>query len=239
VATHYHDFLNREPDAVGLAFWTNQIIACGNDAQCVEAKRINVSAAFFLSIEFQQTGFLRYLMQRESFGSMPKYTEFMRDVQEVSRDVVVNTPGWEQKLQDNQQHFAEEWTKRPAFKATYDAMSNADYVNALYLNAGIIVTNAQRDSLVNALDNANENRAAVLLDVAANAVFREKENSAAFVMMQYFGYLRRDPDAAPDSDLSGYNFWLNKLNTFGGDFQQAEMVKAFLASAEYRGRFGQ
>jgi len=239
VATHYHDFLNRQPDAAGLAFWTNQIIACGNDAQCVEAKRINVSAAFFLSIEFQQTGFLRYLMQRESFGSMPKYTEFMRDVQEVSRDVVVNTPGWEQKLQDNQQHFAEEWTKRPAFKATYDALSNADYVNALYLNAGIIVTKAQRDSLVNALDNANENRAAVLLDVAANAVFREKENSAAFVMMQYFGYLRRDPDAAPDSDLSGYNFWLNKLNTFGGDFQQAEMVKAFLASAEYRGRFAQ
>jgi hypothetical protein len=92
---------------------------------------------------------------------------------------------------------------------------------------------------VNALDNASENRAAVLLDVAANAVFRDKENSAAFVMMQYFGYLRRDPDAAPDSDLSGYNFWLNKLNAAGGDFKQAELVKAFLDSAEYRGRFAQ
>jgi len=59
------------------------------------------------------------------------------------------------------------------------------------------------------------------------------------VLMQYFGYLRRAPDAAPDSDLSGYNFWLGKLNAFGGDFQQAGMVKAFLASPEYRSRFGQ
>jgi len=239
VATHYHDFLNRDPDAAGLAFWTNEITSCANDAQCIEAKRINVSAAFFLSIEFQQTGYLRYLLQKESFGSTPKYAEFMRDLQEVSCDLIVNTPGWEQKLKDNQQQFAEEWINRPAFKSMYDNMSNADYVNALYVNAGIIVTQAERQSLVNALDTASEDRAAVLLEVATNTVFRAKENNAAFVLMQYFGYLRRDPDSAPDSDLSGYNFWLNKLNAFGGDFQQAEMVKAFLASSEYRSRFGQ
>lgn len=239
VATHYHDFLNREPDAAGLAFWTNEITSCGNDAQCIETKRINVSAAFFLSIEFQQTGYLRYLMERESFVSMPKYAEFMRDVQQVSRGVIVNTPGWEQKLQSNQQQFAEDWTHRPAFKATYDNMSNNDYVNTLYQNAGIIVSQAERQSLVNALDTASESRAAVLLDVAANSVFRQKENSGAFVLMQYFGYLRRDPDGAPDSDLSGYSFWLNKLNAFGGDFQNGEMVKAFLDSSEYRSRFGQ
>jgi len=239
VATHYHDFLNRDADAAGLAFWTNQITSCGNDPQCIEQKRINVSAAFFLSIEFQQTGYLRYLLEKESFGSMPKYAEFMRDVQEVSRDVIVNAPGWEQKLQDNQQQFAEAWVNRPAFKATYDNLSNADFVNALYLNAGIMATQAERQSLVNALETATENRAAVLLDVAGDAGFRQREHSAAFVLMQYFGYLRRAPDAAPDSDLSGYNFWLGKLNAFGGDFQQAEMVKAFLASPEYRGRFGQ
>ncbi len=239
VATQYHDFLNREADAAGLAFWTNEIISCGNDAQCIEIKRINVSAAFFLSIEFQQTGYLRYLLQKESFASMPKYAEFMRDLQEVSRGVIVGAPNWEQQLKDNQAHFAEEWINRPAFKAMYDNMSNADYVNALYMNAGIIVTQAERQSVVNALDTAAESRSAVLLDVAANAVFREKETGAAFVMMQYFGYLRRDPDTAPDSDLSGYNFWLNKLNAFGGDFQQAEMVKAFLSSSEYRSRFGQ
>jgi len=75
--------------------------------------------------------------------------------------------------------------------------------------------------------------------VAANTTFRQQEQNRAFVLMQYFGYLRRDPNAAPDSDLSGYNFWLNKLNAFGGDYINAEMVKAFIASSEYRLRFGQ
>jgi hypothetical protein len=57
-------------------------------------------------------------------------------------------------------------------------------------------------------------------------------------MMQYFGYLRRNPDETPDTNLDGYNHWLGKLIEFGGDYQKAEMVKAFLASTEYRSRFG-
>ena len=239
VHTHYHDFLNREPDAAGLQFWINEIESCGADVQCREVKRMNVSAAFFLSIEFQQTGFLLHLLQRESFASMPKYASFMRDLQEVSRDVIVNTPGWEQKLKDNQQQFVEKWVNRPEFKAIFDGMSNADYVNALYANAGIVAQQAEKQALVTKIDGANETRASVLLDVAANSTFRQQECSSAHVMMQYFGYLRRDPDAAPDSDLSGYSFWLNKLNSFGGNFQQAEMVKAFLSSLEYRQRFDQ
>ena len=118
-------------------------------------------------------------------------------------------------------------------------MSNAEFVNAIYANAGILPSQAKRDSLVGALDGNSQGRSAVLLEVAADAGFRQKESSAAFVMMQYFGYLRRDPQAAPDSDLSGYNFWLFKLNSFNGDFQKAEMVKAFLDSLEYRSRFAQ
>jgi len=59
----------------------------------------------------------------------------------------------------------------------------------------------------------------------------------SFVQMQYFGYLRRNPNDSPDADFSGYNFWLNKLNQFNGDFVKAEMVKAFISSAEYRRRF--
>ena len=238
VHTQYHDFLNREPDAAGLAFWTNQITSCGNNTQCIDAKRVNVSAAFFLSIEFQETGYLRYLLEKESFGSTAKYAEFTRDLQAISRGVIVHQAGWEQKLKDNQQQFADEWVNRPAFKAAYEHMSNSDYVNALYTNAGILTTQAERQSLVEALDTG-ESRAKVLLDVAANNAFRQREQSSAFVLMQYFGYLLRDPSSAPDSDLSGYNFWLNKLNAFDGDYLKAEMVKAFIISTEYRQRFGQ
>ena len=67
-----------------------------------------------------------------------------------------------------------------------------------------------------------------------------QEFNRAFVLMQYFGYLRRNPFDAPEQtlDFTGYNFWLDKLNTFRGNFQQAEMVKAFLDSIENRKRFG-
>ena len=71
-----------------------------------------------------------------------------------------------------------------------------------------------------------------------DADFRAKELNRAFVLMEYFGYLRRNPDDPPDNNLSGYNFWLNKLNQFNGNFVNAEMVKAFIKSTEYRGRFG-
>ncbi|HXI62728.1 MAG TPA: Calx-beta domain-containing protein, partial [Pyrinomonadaceae bacterium] len=190
VYMQYHDFLNREPDATGLAFWTNQITVCGTNQTCIDSARANVSAAFYLSIEFQQTGYLLYLIQKESYATMPKYNAFMRDLQEVSRGVIVNSPGWQQKLADNQQQFATAWANRPEFKAVYNGMSNTDFVNALYANAGVVATQADRDTLVSRLDTANETRSAALLDVASNAAFRQSEMNGAFVLMEYFGYLR-------------------------------------------------
>ncbi|HWW75457.1 MAG TPA: hypothetical protein VNZ44_08675, partial [Pyrinomonadaceae bacterium] len=85
-----------------------------------------------------------------------------------------------------------------------------------------------------------ETRASALRKVAENQVFTDAERNRAFVLMQYYGYLRRNPNEAPEAHLNfdGYNFWLSKLNQFGGDYRRAEMVKAFLSSSEYRQRFG-
>jgi hypothetical protein len=118
----------------------------------------------FCQIEFQQTGFLLHLLQKESFASMPKYNSFMRDFQEVGLDVIVNTPGWEQKLKDNQQQFAEKWVNPPEFKSMYDSMSNAGYVTALYRNAGIVPLQPEKEALVAKLDAASETGAAALLE---------------------------------------------------------------------------
>jgi hypothetical protein len=93
-------------------------------------------------------------------------------------------------------------------------------------------TQAFRDSLVNGMNAATETRATVLRKIAESSYFTTLEFNRAFVTMQYFGYLRRDPDTA------GFNFWFNKLNSFGGDYIVAEMTKAFITSAEYRQRFG-
>ncbi|MDT7778714.1 MAG: hypothetical protein QOC99_1226, partial [Acidobacteriota bacterium] len=248
VSQHYQDFLNRDADASGLQFWTNEIEGCGQNSQCREIKRINVSAAFFLSIEFQQTGYLVYRTDKATFGDLAgkpapaTFQQLMTDTQRVSRNVVVGQGAWQAQLETNKQAFFLGWVQRPDFLARYPlGMSAADFVNALNSNTGGSLNNVERDALVGQLsaNNTMQGRATVLRQVAENTEFTRREVNRAFVLMQYFGYLRRNPDDAPDADFNGYNFWLSKLNQFGGNFVSAEMVKAFITSIEYRGRFGQ
>jgi uncharacterized protein (TIGR03118 family) len=408
VRQNYLDFLNREPDLAGQNFWTNQITSCGSDATCISVKRINVSAAFFLSIEFQNTGMLAYLSHKASFGNLPAsfgvgpvpvlYGTFEKDIQALQKDFVFGAVGADAQLEANKVAYFNEFVTRPQFLDKYPStLTNAQYVDALLTNAGIdpanqrlfvvSLTNGQevpptvptlaaggarpassgtarfqfnqaqtamtftatinnidvtgtqtadandnllnahihagasvapgvngpvvwgffgapfndnnpndaantpfssgvggvfsgkwdapegngttlaaqlsnlrqgrayinfhttqfgggeirgnfptetafRDSLVAGLNGSTETRATVLRKIAESEEFRNNETNAAFVLMEYFGYLRRD------ADVAGYNFWLNKLNAFNGNFVNAEMVKAFINSAEYRQRFG-
>ncbi len=232
VRQHYVDFLDREPDQAGGDFWANQIISCGTIARCIEVKRINVSAAFFLSIEFQQTGYFVHRLYRSSYRRMPLRTEFMPDTLAVSRGVIVGTPGWEARLEASKQAFLQAWVQRPAFTGLYSNLTNGQYVDALIANLGVTISSAERDALVLDL-GAGSSRANILGRLTEHQSLRSAEFNKAFVLMQYFGYLRRDPDSA------GFNFWLDKLNRFGGDYGRADMVKAFLVSIEYRARFGQ
>ncbi len=238
VRQHYRDFLNRDADPAGLAFWKNEITSCGADAACVERKRINVSAAFFLSIEFQNTGFLVHRLYEASFNRMPLYRELMQGTQKIGRGLVVGESGWEAKLGANSQAFLNEWVNCKAFKDLFDAKTNAEYVDALFANVGIVPAAAERQALISGLDNHTETRASVLRRVAENQEFEQIVFNEAFVLIEYFGYLRRNPSDAPDSNMNGYNFWLAKLNQFNGNYIEAEMVKAFITSSEYRQRFG-
>ena len=249
VRQHYRDFLNREPDSAGLAFWTNEITACGFDAQCVEAKRINVSAAYFLSIEFQQSGYLVYRFYKSAFGNLPgapvpvRLSDFLPDAQAIGQSVIVNQGNWQQLLEANKQNYANAFVQRAAFTSFYPtSMTPGTFVDTLFANAGVIPSSNERAAAVaefssapNTADTAARARALSL--IAENSTLQQQEFNRAFVLMQYFGYLRRNPNDAPDMDFDGYNFWLAKLDQFGGDFVQAEMVKAFINSAEYRQRF--
>jgi len=402
VRQHYLDFLNREPDTSGLNFWINEIESCGADAACREVKRINVSAAFFLSIEFQRTGYLAYLTHRAAFGPNASgspapvlYGNFMRDVQALQRGFVFGQAGADAVLEANKVAYFNQFVTRPEFVAKYPStLTNDQFVDALLTSANLSpsdftvnLTNAQevpptnptttggarrpnsfgtahftinagdtamtmtatvnnidftgaqtadtndnvtnahihasatvtptttapvvwgfigtpfndnnpndavvtpfgsgvggtvsgkwdapegngttlaaqlanirsghayvnfhttqfgggeirgnfpatqalRDSLVAGLTGGTMNRAQVLRAVAEAQFLNDREFNSAFVTMEYFGYLRRDPDT------SGFNFWLSKLNSFGGSFIDAEMVKAFISSSEYRQRFG-
>jgi hypothetical protein len=405
VRQNYLDFLNREPDSAGLNFWTNQITSCGSDVNCIAVKRINVSAAFFLSQEFQTTGMLAYLSNKAAFGSSASgspapvlYGEFEREVQQLQTNLTFGQPLFDVQLEANKQAYFNDFVNRPEFLDAYPgSLTNAQYVDKLLTNAGITpsqtrlfvanLANAQevpptnpttstgaarpasfgtakfrlnaaqtamtmtatisnidvtgsqtadtndnliaahihagaavapgingpvvwgffgspfndnnpndatntptpggvgglftgkwdapegngttlaaqltnfrtghayinfhttqfgggeirgnipaedafRNSLVAGLDAATLTRAQVLRAIAESEEFSSNEFNSAFVTMEYFGYLRRDPDT------SGFNFWLNKLNSFNGNFINAEMVKAFLSSSEYRQRFG-
>jgi hypothetical protein len=233
VRQHYVDFLGREPDQPGRAFWQSQIDQCGTDARCVEVRRINVSAAYFLSIEFKETGFLAYKLYRASFGRTPLMREFFGDTQEVGKGVIVGELGWQNRLAANKSVFFKAWVQRADFRSRYDSMTNAQFVDSLYGSMGVAPPQSERDSLVTSLQTGAATRADVLAKLVDNADFSRLEKNRAFVLMQYFGYMRRDPDQI------GWDFWLKKLDDNGGDFVKAEMVKAFLSSDEYRNRFRQ
>src|SRR5687767_8889820 len=144
VRQHYLDFFSRESDPGGLGFWTDQITSCGSDSACIELRRINVSAAFFLSIEFRQTGYLVYRMYKAAYGNVPgtmvplRFNEFLPDTQEIGLGVVVGQNGWEQLLENNKNLFSANFVSRARFTGEHPtSLSPTQFVNALFENAGV------------------------------------------------------------------------------------------------------
>jgi len=266
VRQHYLDFLNREADTSGIGFWTNNIESCGNNLTCRELQRINTSAAFFLSIEFQQTGYLVERLYKAAYGDgtgtstvngvhfqlpvpMVRFSEFLPDTQQIGQGVVVGQTGWETVLENNKQNFTGQFVQRARFTTAFPtSMTPAQFVDRLNSNAGSpgltgVLSASERATVIalfgSATDTSNITaRAQALRQVAENQNLQTAEFNRAFVLMQFFGYLRRNPNESPDPDYTGYDFWLSKLNQFNGNFVAAEMVKAFITSSEYRQRFG-
>jgi hypothetical protein len=255
VFQHYVDFLGRVPDAPGLAHWTREITMCSDPANrrpgetvesCVDRKRENTSAAFFLSAEFQNTGYFVYRLYKGTLGRMPRYDEFIPEMRQVARGIVVDNRLSPDVINSNRMNYAMQFVNRADFKAIYDGLSNEQFVDRLFSTTGITPTSDERTTLIDGLNSGAETRGSVVFKVIDGSqflpngqmafqtrygkAFYDKEFNAAFVLMEYFGYLRRDPDQA------GYDHWLGKLNRYG-NFVDAQMVRAFIVSPEYRLRF--
>ncbi|MDX6696051.1 MAG: hypothetical protein QOF02_3654, partial [Blastocatellia bacterium] len=208
VGQHYQDFLGRTADAGGLQYWSEQITGnssnapspcASGDAQCEHIRRISVSAAFFVENEFQRTGGFVYRFYKASYGTRPTFTQFRNDRAQVFEGTGLET---------RKQTFAANWVQRPEFIAKYPAsLSGQQFVDSLLLNvlqnSGVDLS-SQRASLITDFNNGG--RALVVRNVADNATLQQAEYNAAFVLMQYFGYLQRNPDEG------GYQFWLGILN---------------------------
>jgi hypothetical protein len=226
VRQHYLDFLSREPDPVGWDYWTHEITDCpAGDTACVLSRRIGVSGSFFVELEFQETGSFVYRFYKSSLGRQPSFAEFAPD-----RAQVVGGPN----LEANKQSFADAWVQRTEFLQRYPAgLNGAQFIDALLQtvqqSSGVDLS-PQRPALI-ADWNANGSRARIVRLVADTPAFGQAQYNTAFVLMQYFGYLRRDPDVA------GYNFWLNVLNNSEPNNYRG-MVCSFITAAEYQLRFG-
>ena len=226
VTQQYIDFLGRLPDPTGFANWVATLNGCPNggfgENLNPHCDRVHVSSGFFLSVEFQGRGYFAYRFYEVALDRRPTYAEFVPDMAQVGG------PQSPESEVLSKAAYTEAWTQRAEFKTRYDTLSNADYVNALEVNAEVILAN--KAALIAALNNGTKTRGEVLREIVENNAVGNQFFNRAFVSMQYFGYLRRDPDTI------GFQNWLNTLQADPSNFRH--MIFGFLFSTEYRQRFG-
>jgi len=226
VTQQYIDFLGRLPDTIGLANWTATLGNCPSggfgEFDNPDCDRVHVSAGFFLSEEFRVRGYWAYKFYEVGLDRRPSYAEFVPDMAQVGG------PQSPQSEALSKQLYTDAFVQRQEFKNRYDALSNSAYVDALETNAEVNLSN--KSALVDALNTNQKTRAQVLRELIELQTVDDKFFVRAFVVMQYFGYLRRDPDTI------GYNNWVTTLTNDPANYRH--MIFGFIYSDEYRHRFG-
>ncbi|MBA2734253.1 MAG: DUF4214 domain-containing protein, partial [Acidobacteria bacterium] len=225
VRQHYIDFLGREPEPTGLTGWLNVYNGCpasGKDSNGNYCDRVEISSAFFRSEEFQNRAYFVYRFY-SAVGKIPLYEGFMPDFAKVSGFLSAS------ELEANKVAFVSEFMARADYQNLYGSIGGNDaYVTAL-LNTLGLPNHPRKTEWVTALNNGTS-RAIVFRQVTESGEVQTKYFNEAFVIMQYFGYLRRSADIS-------YLDWITEMNKPGGDYRV--MINGFLNSAEYRQRFGQ
>jgi len=225
VQQQYIDFLGRMPDSQGFANWNTTLNNCPNSGfgefDNPNCDRVHVSAGFYQSLEFQGRGYWAYRWYDAALGRRPLYTEFIPDM------VKVGGPLSPQQEIDAKNQYMNDFVLRPEFKTLYDALSNSQFVDKLELTSGVTLSN--KATLVAALNGGTQTRAQVARTVIESQPVFDKFFNRGFVSMQYFGYLRRDPDSI------GFKNWVDTLDADPSNFRH--MIFGFVYSTEYRNRF--
>jgi hypothetical protein len=218
VRQHYLDFLNREPDPPGFIGWVNTLRNCAtSDASC---DRVHVSESFYRAQEFQDRGYFAYRFYTTALGRKPDYAEFAPDLERVSGFLTND------QLEAAKTAFIDDFMTRPAFARQYDSLSDTAFVDKLMQTVGVDLSN--RQAMIDSLNRGTATRAQVLRQIAESGEVYRRYYNQAFVVMEYFGYLHRDPDAL-------YLDWVRALDANPADSRR--MVDGFVNSAEYRNRF--
>jgi uncharacterized protein (TIGR03118 family) len=228
VRQQYLDFLNREPDPGGLSFWTNQITGvCGVNTTCISNRRIDVSASFFFSQEFQTTDFFVYSVRKAAFGVLPTFSQFTLDRSQIGAGTDADKKAFTEA-------FVQSGDFLGLYPTTLSGSAFIDKLIATILQGSGVDLSSKKPDLENEYVSESTqaaSRARVLRRVVGYSEFTNVEFNRGFVAAEYYGYLRRDPDPG------GFNFWLNVLNNTSPSNFRA-MVCAFITSDEYQFRFG-
>jgi hypothetical protein len=253
VSQQYIDFLKRFPEPAGLQFYLDTLnpntICQPSDTECIKTLRGIVAANFFRSPEFQRKGSYVMFLYMVSIGQRPQtvaelsdntkvdrphYAEFMTDLAAIS------TPNDDPALTEQKKNaLADAWMLRSEIVAKYGALSNADFVQTLLNTGG--VTNPNQAQLVADLNGGTKTRAQVLRIIAESTQVSDKYYKPAFVTMEYFGFLRRDPEDchnSPDPSQCGYIFHNARFNlAIDPAVIENVIVRGFMESPEYLNRF--
>jgi hypothetical protein len=218
VQEQYIDFLGRFPDSVGFANWNATLNNCPNggfgefaNPQC---DRVHVSAGFYQSVEFQERGYFAYRFYEVGLGRRPLYIEFIPDMALVG--------GSQSPAQSDASKivYTDAFVLRPEFVAKYPGLSGQPLANALWLTAGLPGSPISAGAMTNGQ---------ILRAIVETQIVFDKFLNHGFVTMEYFGYLRRDPDTI------GFQNWVDTLNADPNNFRH--MIFGFIYSTEYRNRF--
>ena len=229
ITQHYRDLLGREPDEAGLKYWLGRLEECQSDSECLRVRRTEVSAAFFMEPQFQDTGSFLYRLYQAALGREPTFAEFMRD-----RNQLQSKNG---DLETRKRLLSASIVERPEFLQRYSrTLTSVQFFSALLSDiarASGVDLSSERTSLVAQDDGTTTGRATVIQSVADNPSFVKTQANSALVLLYYFGYLRRAPDEG------SHTFWLNTLNSLDPAHRTAPaLVCAFINSDEYQARFG-
>jgi Matrixin/Domain of unknown function (DUF4214) len=224
---HFRDFLGREPTEVSANKWIGELANCDSDVNCARSRRLDVSAGF-VEHEFLETWSFIYRVYKAALGRRPSLSEFNNDRRQIGREA---------ETRESKLAFTKEFVVRPEFLKRSAKLAKTDFLNQLMLSvlqtSGVDLL-SEGSNLAALYDGTSAGQAEIIKKLADHPAFATSESSKAFVLAQYFGYLRREPDE------NGYNFWLSTLNGQTGYDSPAHraMVCAFISSAEYQSRFG-
>jgi hypothetical protein len=270
-AQHYIDFLRRFPDAPGWAHWTGEITECSDvakrnpgesEALCIDRKRVNTSAAFFLSPENQNMGSFIIRVHWGALGKLesaqcpgvpqnlpatcrPLYGEYIKDMADLTKGIVVNDQLAPDVINANKRAYTDKFVNRSDFQTAYGALNATQFVDKLAQTTGVALSSADRDALIaEAADKAKWG--SVLFKVV------DGTNTTTGGVLQFqttygkqfydkefdtvFVFMEYIGYLRRNPDQDGYNHWLGKLRFFG-NFVDSEMVRSFIVSPEYRSRF--